>query len=185
MDLLAQSPLQFINTNIKIEWLTITDNVLLVAGSGEIIAWLLTEEGLVDGVIGGRRVGRSDSIWTTSKPELRMPQIGGQIGVIEVDRDTLHVYHTETGEVLDPTQAPRYYRSRRYYNNIPQCNTRPEDRWQTSRHTLREGWVKDSEGRHRLWVPVEWREDWDPADWHHDAATQFSYIGDRFVLVKF
>jgi len=185
IDLLGRSPPQFIDTGVQIEGFALTGNVLLVAGFWEIVAWLLTEEGLVDGVIGDRRVGRGDSIWTTSKQELRMPRVEGQIGVIQDYGGVLRVYHTETGEVLNPTQAPQHYSGRRYYNNIPQCNTRPEDGWQTSRDTLLEGWVKDPEGKHRLWVPVEWRKDWDPADWHHDATTQFSYIGDRFVLVKF
>jgi len=184
-DLLARTPPQFIDTNVEIEDLFLTGNVLLVAGSEEIVAWLLTEEGLVDGVIGDRRVGRSDSIWTTSRLDHYPLKLGGQVGVIEFYTGALHVYHTETGEVLDPTQAPPDYGWRRYYNNIPQRDTPPEDAWQTSRDTLREGWVKDPEGKHRMWVPVEWRGGWDPAEWHHDATTQFSRLGDRFVLIKF
>jgi len=186
-DLLARTPPQFIDTNVEIKRLSLTGNVLLVAGSGEIVAWLLTEEGLVDGVIGDRRVSRSDSIWTTSNPnpELYTPELGGQVGVIGLFTSYLHVYHTETGEVLDPTQKPQHYDHRRYYNNIPQRDTPPEDAWQTSRDTLREGWVKDPEGKHRMWVPVEWREGWYLSDWHHDATTQFSFLKDRFVLIKF
>jgi len=183
-DLLARTPPQFIDTNVEIRRLFLTGNVLLVAGSEEIIAWLLTEEGLVDGVIGGRRVGRSDSIWTTSKLDNYPPLLGGQVGVIDLCTGAPHVYHTETGEILDPTQAP-YYSERRYYNNIPQRDTPPEDAWQTSRDTLREGWVKDPEGKHRMWVPVEWRERWDPEDWHHDTTTQFSYILGRPILIRF
>ena len=178
VDLLARTPLQFIDTNVEIKCL------FLVAGSEETVAWLLTEEGLVDGVVGDRRVGRSDSIWTTSKP-CYGPELGGQVGVIGEYTDAPHVYHTETGEVLDPTQVPRHYSNRRDYNNIPQRDTPPEDPWKNSPDTLREGWVKDPEGKHRMWVPVEWRRDWDPADWHHDATTQFSYIGDRPVLIRF
>jgi len=63
-DVLARTPPQFIDTDVAIKSLFLTDNVLLVAGSGQVVAWLLTEEGLVDGVIGDRRVGRGDSIWT-------------------------------------------------------------------------------------------------------------------------
>jgi len=201
-DLLARTPPQFIDTNVEIEDLFLTGNVLLVAGSeetvarllaeeglpagsGEFVAWLLTEEGLVDGVIGDRRVGRSDSIWTKSRLNHYKPKLGGQVGVIEFYSGGSLVYHTETGEVLDPTQAPPAYGSHWYYNNIPQRDTPPEDAWQNSRDTLREGWVKDPEGKHRMWVPVEWRERWNPEDWHHDATTQFSYIRGRHVLIRF
>jgi len=188
-DLLARTPPQFIDTNVEIKDLFLTGNVLLVVGSEEMVAWLLTEEGLVDGVIGDRRVGRSDSIWTISNsfsdPDLPVPKLGGQVCVLELLTGAPHVYHTETGEVLDPTQAPQDYSERSYYNNIPQRDTPPEDAWQTSRDTLPEGWIKDPEGKHRMWVPVEWREDWDFEDWHHDATTQFSLLKDRFVLIKF
>ena len=70
VDLLARSSPQFIDTDVEIEWLVLTGNILLVAGSREVVAWLLTEDGLVGGVIGDRRVSHRDSIWTTSEPEL-------------------------------------------------------------------------------------------------------------------
>jgi len=202
IDLLAQTPSQSIDTGVEIEGLVLTGNVLLVAGSGKLIAWLLTDEGLVGGVIGGGRAGHSDSIWTIALPQWDPSWwiflVEGQLGVIKSDGDSLHVYHTETGEVLHPVQAPRDFSSRWYhfneplwgqhylrYHNLPQCDTPPEDSWQTSRATLQQGWVKDAEGKHRLWVPVEWRVDWDPADWRHDVTTQFSYLGGRPVLIKF
>jgi len=186
-DLVGQSPPQFIDTDVEIQRLVLIGNVLVVAGSRETVAWLLTEEGLVDGVIGDRRVVRSDSIWTTSQPtDPWWFGVWGQVGVLVLHGDALHVYHTETGEVLDPTQIPNgVYSDRTYYNNIPQCNTPPEDSWQTSQDTLREGWVKDPEGKHRMWVPAEWRKDWGLGEWHHDVTTQFSHLGGRFVLVKF
>jgi len=43
----AQTPPQFIDTDVAIDKLVLTDNVLLVGGSGKVVAWLLTEEGLV------------------------------------------------------------------------------------------------------------------------------------------
>jgi hypothetical protein len=198
IDLLAQTPLQSINTGVWwVKGLVLTGNVLLVAGFADLRAWLLTEDGVVDCVIGGREVGRS--IWTISQS--RFPwtfRVEGQVGVINLGEDALHFYHTETGEVLDPTQAPRHFSSRWYhffeplqgrdylcYHNLSQYSTPPENSWQTSRATVREGWVKDPEGRHRLWVPFEWRTDWDPADWREDVTTQFSYLGGRPVIVKF
>jgi hypothetical protein len=71
------------------------------------------------------------------------------------------------------------------YHNLSQYNISPEDNWQTSQATLRKGWVKDPEGKHRLWLPVEWRTDWDLADWHHDIATQFSFLEGRHTIIKF
>ena len=78
VDLLAQSPPQLIDTDVEIDGLFLTGNVLLVAGSRKYTAWLLTEEGLVDGVTGDRRVGRSDSIWTT-------PEHSGEPCVLDLD----------------------------------------------------------------------------------------------------
>jgi hypothetical protein len=200
IDLLTQTPLQSIDTGVWwIKGLVLTGNVLLVAGFADLRAWLLTEEGVVDGVVGGRRVDSSDSIWTISQS--RFPwtfRVEGQVGVINLGEDVLHFYHTETGEVLDPTQAPRHFSSRwyhffeplqgrdyLYFHNLSQCDTPPEDSWQISRAAVREGWVKDPEGRHRLWIPAEWREEWDSADWREDVTTQFSYLGGRPVIIKF
>ena len=199
-DPLAQTPPQFIDVGAEIEGLVITGNVLLVQGFEEVVAWLLTEEGLVDGVVGDRRVDRGDSIWTVSLLQyLCSFRVEDHVGVIELDcRGSTHVYRTETGEVLHHTQTPRLsygswvtltgtHCGRNYlrYHNLSQCDTSPKDSWQFSQATLREGWIKDPEGRHRLWVPVEWRDHWDPEDWLHDVTIQFSIVGGRPVLIKF
>jgi len=194
-NILAQTPPQFIDTDVAIEGLFLTGNVLLVEGPKQIIAWLLTEEGLVDGVIGDRRVGRRDSIWAISFRYTRGFRVEGLVGVITIDWDALYVYHTDTGEVLHPAQALRddwgssrdFHLGRNHlrFHNLPQCSAPLEDRWKTSRVTVREGWVKDAEGKHRLWVPVEWREFWDSEDWLHDVTIQFSYLGSGPVLIKF
>jgi hypothetical protein len=202
VDLLAQTPPKFIDTNMMIEGLAITGKVLLVAGSGKLVAWLLTEGRLADDDIGGRRVVRGGSIWTI--PLLLMHGdswgflVKGNIGVIKPGGGHPHVYHTETGKVLRLTQATQntsrhlYHpgvalcgRDYLYIHSLSQSDTHPEDSWQISRATLREGWVKDPEGKHRLWVPAEWRTEWDPADWCHDFTTQFSILGGRPVLIKF
>ena len=79
-DILAQSPPEFIDTNVELEGLALAGNVLLVAGSREIVAWLLTEEGLVDGIIGDRGVGRSDSIWLHQSKIHGYPGLGVKLG---------------------------------------------------------------------------------------------------------
>jgi len=199
-DPLAQTPPQYIDTDMAIQGFVLTGNVLLVAGSGKLIAWLLTEEGRVDCSIGDRTVGPSDSIWTIP---LQFPcddswtfRVEGKIGVIKLGQNVVRVYHTETGEGF--SQAPRdlggvwddldrshFGRDYLRFHNLTQCNTPLEDRWQISRATLREGWVKDAEGKHRLWMPVEWRADWNAEDWRHDVTTQLGYLGGRYVLIKF
>ena len=197
-DILAQTPPQFIDTDVAIENLFLTDNVLLVGGSGQVVAWLLTEEGLVDGVIGDRRVGRGDSIWTVLGDFGRQVWVEGQIGVIKVGHGSMYeprVYRTDTGEVLHPTQAPpgvqggpselSLSRSHLYFHDLSRYDNPFKDWWQTSRATVQEGWVKDAKGKHQLWIPVEWRTDWDTRDWLYDVAIQFSYLGGRPVLVKF
>jgi len=197
-DILAQTPPQFIDTDVAIERLVLTGNVLLVGGSGRVVAWLLTEEGLVDGVAGDRRVGHGDSIWTVPFHSRWAIRVEGQIGVIRPEYgpvDPLQVYRTDTGEILHPAQEPHgvwdgpsdSYLGWEYlrFHNLSQCNAPLGDRWQTSSATVREGWVKDAEGKHRLWVPVEWRTDWNPEDWLHDVTIQFSCLGGRPVLIKF
>jgi len=194
IDILARTPAQFIDTGVAIESLFLTGNVLLVVGSGEVRVWLLTEEGLVDSVIGDR-VGRGHSIWNVPFRSEWEVQVEGQVGIIKVDGNGLRFYHTDTGEVLHPDQEPHgnwdspgdhhLGRNHLHFHNLPQRNIPLEDRWQTSQATLREGWVKDAEGKHRLWIPVEWRTSWDPADWRHDVTTQLSCLGGMLILVKF
>jgi len=199
VNVLAQTPPQFIDLDAEIEGLVITGNVLLVQISQEVVAWLLTEEGLVDGVIGGRRVDRGDSIWTVSVLQRKyLLWVEGHVGVVKPYWGSVNVYHTETGEVLHHTCTPRASISRLHrvteahrgkdylqYHNLSQCDIPPEASWKLSPATLREGWVKDPEGKRRLWVPHEWRKDWDSADWLHDFTIQFSFIGGNPVLIKF
>jgi len=197
-DVLAQTAPQFIDTGVAIESLFLTGNVLLVAGSRQVVAWLLTEEGLVDGVIGDGRAGLGDIIWTVQFKSKWALDVEGQVGTIRMDEKALHVYHTGTGEVLYPTQEPRdlhsgwgfllpgvFDQNHFRFHSLSQCNVPLKDRWQTSRATVREGWVKDAEGKHRLWIPTEWRSCWVPMYWRHDITTQFTSLGGRPALIKF
>jgi len=192
----------YVFADTMIEGFALTGNVLLVAGSGKLVAWLLPEDELVSGSSGAGRVDPKNIIWTISMPPRGRGSwkffVEGHIGVIGRDGNVLRVYQTETGKVLRHTQAPRRFNGRRYdlgeplcgrdylsYHNLSQPDTSPEDSWQTSRATLRKGWVRDAEGKRRLWVPVEWRTDWDPADWRQDVTIQFSILEGRPVLIKF
>ena len=199
IDLVAQTPPQYINADVEIDRLVIAGNVLLVGGSQKITAWLLTEEGLVKGVIGDRRVDCSDSIWTISQLKLGHWswgfRVGDRVGIIEFDGYPVHVYHTETGEILDPNLVPgsSYVdwnelrdpirgRDQLLYHDLSRRDHLRVGGWQIE---LQEGWVKDPEGKHRLWVPVEWRAEWSDLDWRQDVTTQFSILGGRPVIIKF
>jgi len=196
-NLLAQTPPKLISIDMEIEGLVLTGNVLLVAGLRKLTAWLLTEGGRV---FGGRWVGEPSGIWTISRwyHESWMLLVEGQVGVIKLDGDDLHIYNTEDGEVLHPTQAPQCFSSN-WYNlsevlygqnylhchNSPHYGTPPKDSWEISQATLQEGWIKDPEGKHQLWIPVEWRMEWNPADWCNGVTTQFGLLGGKPFLIKF
>ena len=46
-----------------------------------------------------------------------------------------------------------------------------------------EGWVKDFKGKHRLWIPVEWRVDLSKAGWLCDTALLLNHRGVDIVVV--
>ena len=104
--LLTQAPPQIIDTGVGIQGLVLTGNVLLVAGSNKLTAWLFTEEGLVDGVIGDGMVGHSDSIWAVPLPLPRgdswMFLVKGQVGVIK----QMEICSTSTTQTLGRFSIP-------------------------------------------------------------------------------
>ena len=195
------TPTQFIDVDTEIQALVLTGNILLAVCPKTIVAWHLTEEGAVSGVLGRWRADQSDGVWTlprslgyTLKPIFA---VEGQIGGIWHNFHNPHVYHTGTGKVLQPVRVPsstgddwydlkdaRKSPPRLQYRSLDEdigvcsedsgLNTDPSDRsegeWPVSGTTVREGWVKDPERKHRLWLPFEWRaySDW---DWFSDVTT--------------
>jgi hypothetical protein len=109
------SPSQFIDTDLEILAMILTGNVLLVEGPDKFVAWLLTKEGMVDGIFGNTRAGRNDSLWDipTDTPTARwlrslMPRgedsirvLGfsaeGEAVAISLDGHNICVYDTRTG----------------------------------------------------------------------------------------
>ena len=185
----SSTPSQLIDTEIEISGLGLTGNVLLAVGSGMVGGWLLTEEGRVNSVFGGGKAGRSDSIWTVPTPQRGSQDltfsIEGEIGVIKSEESVIHVYNTETGEMLDPTQTalrlsgPWYpfgemIQARRHVYDGSVGYTPILDDWKLSEALFREGWLEGREGeyKHMLWAPNEWRGmDWDEVEWLSDIAT--------------
>ena len=173
-NLSVQTTSQPINTDMELELLAITGNVLLAIGYDAIAAWQLTDEGLVDGVFGNRVAGRGDSIWVVSVhfPEFK---VEGQTVIIREGEQVVHVYHTGTGEVLKPAEAYLFTHTLWYTRwdmyacrHYPHCHRiktygiPPKGAWPISAATLLEGWVKDPKGKNRLWMPIEWRTPFDP-----------------------
>ena len=185
----SRAPLWLVDTGSEIEGLVITGNVLLAASSGKVVAWLLTEEG----------AGNCHSIWTISAPYCYF-SIKGQVGVIRTSSISSFIYHTGTGDVLDSVHEPQQhchrflsftlpsdYSGYQYLRRDPlRSNDPPRDDCFFSNTKIQEaGWIMDLRGRHRLWVPVEWREPWKPENWHRDITTLFIGIGNRLAVIKF
>jgi len=192
------------------EGLLFTGNALLVVQPGQVLAWLLTEEGLTNYPFHWG-MGEANESWSLSfevpnpsdnslaisqlRPEARIElHIEGEIRVTEHETIGLFPYRYNTcpGPGIARVSGPGYelrggFCGRHYlqYHNVHNRNTLPEGGWYPSDTSLQEGWVKDPEGRHRLWLPVEWRKSWDLVDWCHNIITQFSIIKGRTVVVKF
>ncbi|KAF9649797.1 hypothetical protein BDM02DRAFT_1756200 [Thelephora ganbajun] len=167
-NLLSRAPPCVIDTGMAMKRLTVTGNILLALGDDTITAWWLTGEGMVDSVLPGERVGRGNSIWTiplqSGWPCLFVQD---QTVVVKDGGTVIHTYHTETGEVLEPVQLNPHRQEHHWagtllgnMDSLRKCgwNTTSEDGGLLLRNTLREKWVKDLEGNHLLWLPVEWRD---------------------------
>ena len=114
---------------------------------------------------------------------------------------TPFIYDTETGDVPDRAHEPRrsgfqwvslYATSdcREYHylrhHGTPQYDAPVEDSWLVSHTTMgKEGWIMDLEGKHRFWLPVEWRASCRRENWHQDIATLFIRVEGQAVLIKF
>ena len=196
----TQVPSQLIDTGLKIKGLVVTNGVLLVTDSETTVAWLLTGEGVVDGVFGGRRADRSDSIWTIQLPcsgHKAEFKLKGQVAAIKRGKDICVLFHTETGEVLQPDQKPkRFDHSWEFfgkgfcgldYLDLYKPRLSPKDSQKILPVTLRDGWVEDSNRRRRLWMPVEWREsdEGHKAEWRQSIMIHFGARGDKPAVIKF
>jgi len=204
---------QFIDTDLEITAMVLTGKVLLVKGSDKVIAWLLTEEGVVDGIFGNTRADQNDSLWDISPQALanRWARLLGQrrggdddvhlefsveneIAAIKLNEYIIRVYHTGTGEILEPAKIPLHLRPT-WYHFQDECNLYHHDSckhhglqesgWQVSQNGLQEGWVKDPEGKHRLWLHGHWRSAGNDVDWLHNATTLRLRNPSELVIIKF
>ena len=210
-------PNQFIDTELEISAMVLTGNVLLVKGSDTIVAWLLTEEGMVDGIVGNTRADRSDSLWdcnispqtlgakwaklfgrnrTTDHNKLVFLLID-EIVIIEYGEWAIKAYNIRTGEPSKPAGGPQSQRQIQYQletQHPDECNQyhcdlfksqEPLDHgWEISQTSLQEGWVKDPEGRHRLWLHPHWRSA-SSVNWFHNTTTLRLKSSNELAIIKF
>ena len=98
--------------------------------------------------------------------------IGDQIVTIRgpgAEGDVFHCYCPESGEVLELTQGVPLRNGSWFYScsisegehNLYACRSDPQHNQsgygRKIPQDLKEGWVKGSEGKHQLWLPLEWR----------------------------
>ena len=222
------SPSQFIDTDLEISEIVLTGNVLLVKATGAIVAWLLTEDGTVDGVFGNRWADRNDSLWDTSSRDAgsqlsrdESPSFWARLLPRERVKNTddghlefsvgagiaavghrngfdIRSYRTGTGEILEPDKMLlhpgrtwyRFHNPHRddcdlYHRDLRKQHEPSECGWSVSETILREGWVKDPEGKRRLWLHARWRSSRNDVDWLHDATALRLRNSSELVIVKF
>jgi WD40 repeat protein len=195
LDVHSQNSPQFVDTGVEIVCLSVIGNILLAFGSGKVVAWLLTEAGLVRGVLGDRRADHSDSIWTVPcQHSIPSTLIVGWVAGIRSLQGTYTVFHIESGELLDDTpqsfskmEALHDELSRERHLHSSNLS-RPSASRLGSKVPLRSrcqrGWVGGPGGRHMMWVPVEWRDAWRFGTWHHDLAVM-DMCPQNTIFVKF
>ena len=208
---------QLIDTNLEISAMVLTGNVLLVKGSDTVVAWLLTGEGVVDGIFDDRMADRNDSLWDISPRAhssfwARLLQreggdgdgdgdnalefsVEGEIAAIRHNGHVVRVYHTRTGEILGPEEAP-LGAGYRFHNSHPDaCDLYHRDLrkhyeplrcdWSVSQAALRGGWVKDPGGKRRLWLHARWRSAGNDVDWLDKVTTLRLKNTSELVVIKF
>ena len=229
------SPSQFIDTDLEISAMVLTGKVLLVKASDTVVAWLLAENGAVEGFFGSTRAGRNDSLWEVSSRDVsrqttvsRSKNPGFWAGLLQREREThksdddgdgggdlvfsvgdgiaavgrrhghvMRTYNTGTGEILKSAEAPLHTRRYRFHHPLgrDECDLyhRESDKhrgpvecdWPVSQATLREGWVKDPEGKHRLWLHARWRTSQNDVDWLYNVTALRLRTPSELVIVKF
>ena len=207
---------QFIDTGLSILAVALTGNVLLVKGPEAVVAWLLTEEGVVGGIVNNRRANQNDSLWKKplgsytsffariigqedhgSGDNVTTFTVKDTAAALMHNGYTLCIYHTQTGEILGQDKEPKgkeYYLHRPhkkddsnlYYHDSAGGNYGLlEGGWPVSQSALQRGWVKDPEGKHRLWLHPNWRSSTNQVDWLHNASTLRLKNSSQIVIVKF
>ncbi|KAF9782707.1 hypothetical protein BJ322DRAFT_1219896 [Thelephora terrestris] len=206
---------QFIDTGLNILAMALTGNVLLVRAPETVVAWLLTEAGTVDGSVDNRRASQKNMLWKKSllshisffprifeqgdsrDDDVTTFTVKDAIAAVWHNKTLLCVYHTKTGEILGVDERPW---GKEYHLHSPhkknESNTYHHDSMYKhsgllegdqpiSQATLQDGWVKDEEGKHQLWLYPDWRSSKNEADWLYNVSTLRLRTTSQLVIVKF
>lgn len=205
-DARSHTPPRLIKPRVEIWGLLITGNVLSVFGPRRVEGWLVMgEESPTDGPFYKKwAIGRIKRLWTFSTLDCIQDGflgVEGHIAQIENHNFFNFSYNMQTGRVIGSVRDPRWYNfyltrvkihplfGLEGYSNLRRFFLSQDDgppnrgEWLVSRGAM-PGWFLDPEGRHRLWVPIGWRELWDLKYWHHEIATLFIRTGDQLVIIK-
>jgi len=195
----SNNPSQYIDTDMEISGLALIGNVLLVMDSKVAVAWQLTEEGLVDNVFGMRRASHIDTIWSTPLdnpdnarllPEDQAEAIRSSIdplclSIIDEQQERMAAGRKE----WDPFNF--IFQGWNHLHNRFMDGTPCKDDQGLSDSTFKEGgWAKDDEGKHLLWIPIEWGIgiivfDSEEVAWFPDVPTiWFESAGHFSIIVK-
>lgn len=163
----------------------------------------------MDGIVGNTRADCNDSLWdiTPKAPTTRRHLGNRELGFSVKDETAniymygfvIRAYHTGTGEIFGQDEIPRHNNCTRYqfhrqpgkddsnrYQRDMCKRQRPlQCGWKTSVTDLERGWVKDPEGKCRLWLHPRWRTDGNQVDWLHNATTLRLRNASELVIVKF
>jgi len=201
----SKTPSQYIDTHMEISGLALIGNVLLVMGLKVAVAWLLTEEGLVDKILDKRRASCSDAIWETPLgiPDDANPLHEDQVGVIGSPRTAPFFYDAQDTAmdlnfdyILDDW-GPFWFifQGWHHLHNHFMDSAPLKDRRGLLNVTLEEGgWVTDHKGKHLSWLPIEWEmgtviadgEGGEVVGWfpHGISTIQFESPGHYSIIIK-
>ena len=196
-NLLSQATPQLINTGMVIEIFALTGNVLLVFSVGEMAAWQLTDEGVVDGIFGDEGADHHNKIWAVPLSGYPGFFIKDQIVVVIWKSQVICTYHMGTGKLLELASlfsnikvtgySPWDMLNGQHYPHsqyLPQCIIDSNGDWPVSEAALQNGWVKDTEGQHRLWIPIEWRVSPLSVSWLSNIEVLRLAFYDKTIIVK-
>ena len=108
---------------------------------------------------------------------------------------SIHTYHLETGEILKLDKVPQhpkrydFYHPHRdncdlYHRDLAKQHKPPQGSWPVSQATLQDGWVKDPEGKCRLWLHPRWRGTENVADWFDDVTVLRIKNQSELIVIK-
>jgi WD40 repeat protein len=201
---------QLIDTGLEISAMVLTGNILLVKSSNTVVAWLLTEEGIVDGIHDNRRANHNDCLWEmplqvanfwtrlllqgrNDDHDVLGFTVEGDTAAINHNDHAVRVYNTKTGEILPLDEAPtcdgyQFHHPRdecnQYHRDLYKHHQPPKCDQPIPQATLQGSWLKDLEGKHQLWLHPDWRS-FQNVDWLHNVTTLRLRSRSLLVLVKF